>query len=129
MASRVAIQRHGIKGFALRVPYYTRRYRTYIDLLKRPVPSSGTHEFVAAVPQIRSIRLHPDLAGGGEMIEAKVSVVIPTLNAGSEFVLMLRKLRSQKSIKEIEEDLYFFSGVRMFNSRLDTCKTRLENMK
>ena len=102
MASRVAIQRHGIKGFALRVPYYTRRYRTYIDLLKRPVPSSGTHEFVAAVPQIRSIRLHPDLAGGGEMIEAKVSVVIPTLNAGSEFVLMLRKLRSQKSIKEIE---------------------------
>ena len=101
-ASRVAIQRHGVKGFVLRIPYYVRRYRTYIDLLKRPVSSSGTHEFVAAVQPMRSMRVHPDLAGGGEMIEAKVSVVIPTLNAGSEFVLMLRKLRSQKSIKEIE---------------------------
>lgn len=30
--------------------------------------------------------------------------------------------------KQIEENLYFFSGVQTFKSRLDKCATRRENM-
>jgi len=101
-AANVAVRRHGFQGFISRVPYYLKRRRTYIDLLRSPIARSRFDAYAAPTPELRDIRLHPDLTGGGEMIDAKVSVVIPTLNAGPEFTLMLRKLRSQKSIREIE---------------------------
>ena len=101
-AANVAVRRHGFQGFISRVPYYLKRRRTYIDLLRSPIARGHFDAYTAPKPELRDIRLHPDLTGGGEMIDAKVSVVIPTLNAGPEFTLMLRKLRSQKSIREIE---------------------------
>ncbi|MDB5892449.1 MAG: rfbN [Polaromonas sp.] len=101
-AAKVAVRRHGVRGFVSRLPYYLRRRRTYVDLLRSPVARGHFDAFVAPTPELRDIRLHPDLTGGGETIDAKISVVIPTLNAGPEFALMLRKLRSQKSIKQIE---------------------------
>ena len=102
IATQVAVRRHGVTGFARRIPYFLKRRRTYIDLLRSSSGARGVGDFVALTPELRNLRLHPDLAGGGPTIDAKVSVVIPTLNAGVEFALMLRKLRSQKSIREIE---------------------------
>ena len=101
-ATRVAVRHHGIKGFVRRVPYFLKRHRTYLDLLRSSIGVRRAGDFVATTPELRNLRLHPDLAGGGAPIDAKVSVVIPTLNAGVEFALMLRKLRSQKSIRDIE---------------------------
>ena len=101
-ATRVAVRRHGVKGFVRRVPYFFRRHRAYLELLRGSGGASRAGDFVAPTPELRNLRLHPDLAGGGAPIDAKVSVVIPTLNAGVEFALMLRKLRSQKSIRDIE---------------------------
>ena len=101
-ATQVAVRRHGVTGFARRIPYFLKRRRTYIDLLRSSSGVRRVGDFVALTPELRNLRLHPDLAGGGPTIDAKVSVVIPTLNAGVEFALMLRKLRSQKSIREIE---------------------------
>ena len=101
-ATQVAVRRHGVKGFVRRVPYFFRRHRAYLELLRGSGGASRAGDFVAPTPELRNLRLHPDLAGGGAPIDAKVSVVIPTLNAGVEFALMLRKLRSQKSIRDIE---------------------------
>lgn len=101
-ATQVAVRRHGVKGFIRRIPYFLKRRRIYIDLLKSSSGARRVGDFVAPTPELRNLRLHPDLAGGGPIIDSKVSVVIPTLNAGVEFELMLRKLRSQKSIREIE---------------------------
>lgn len=48
-------------------------------------------------------RLHPDLADAApEPIDACVSVIIPTLDAGPEFALLLRKLAQQQGVREIE---------------------------
>jgi glycosyltransferase involved in cell wall biosynthesis len=40
--------------------------------------------------------------GLSEIIDTKVSVVIPTKNAGNDFEYVLNKLRSQKGLKELE---------------------------
>jgi glycosyltransferase involved in cell wall biosynthesis len=46
---------------------------------------------------------HPDLEGEDHpTLDVTVSVVIPTYNAGSEFILLLRKLRNQKGLRSIE---------------------------
>jgi GT2 family glycosyltransferase len=49
--------------------------------------------------------LHPDLIEGiadAPCIEATLSVIIPTLNAGPEFGYLLRKLRTQIGVRRIE---------------------------
>lgn len=101
-AATAAVSRHGFRGVISRLPYYAKHRGTYIELLRKPGVQGSFGAFAAPFAELRDMRLHPDLTGGGEMIDAKISVVIPTLNAGSEFALMLRKLRSQKSIREIE---------------------------
>ncbi|MEI7682381.1 MAG: PIG-L family deacetylase, partial [Betaproteobacteria bacterium] len=101
-AVRSEISRHGATGFARRVPYYLKNSRTYLALLGSGPPASDDNAFSATAYALREIRLHPDLEGGGATIDAKVSVVIPTLNAGLEFNWMLRKLRSQCGVREIE---------------------------
>ena len=71
-------------------------------MLGRKAPAYDGVAFAATPLQLRNLRQHPDLTGGGPLIDAKVSVVIPTLNAGSEFVWMLRKLRAQCGVRDIE---------------------------
>ena len=46
--------------------------------------------------------LSEDLEKQVELIEKKVSIVIPTKNAGSDFEFTLEKIRNQKGIKETE---------------------------
>lgn len=101
-AVRQDVAQKGVAGFVQRLPYYLKHRRTYVSLLARKVPAHDGATFAATPAPLRNVRLHPDLTGGGPVIDAKVSVVIPTLNAGSEFAWMLRKLRAQCGVREIE---------------------------
>lgn len=96
------VRQHGLRGFFRRIPYYIRNFRGKIGVIAGSPMLSAVNQFGNVPPDPRSIRLHPDLDGEIESIENKVSVIIPTLNAGDEFVLLLRKLRSQQAIQSIE---------------------------
>ncbi|NDP63239.1 glycosyltransferase, partial [Polaromonas sp.] len=95
-------RRNGLLGTTRRLPYYLKHHRTYLGLLHNRPPAADQNSFDICPLALRDIRLHPDLTGGGSTINVKVSVVIPTLNAGPEFVWMLRKLRTQLAVREIE---------------------------
>ncbi len=102
-ALRGQFQRHGVWGFARRLPYYLRNSATYLRLLGVSPAKEDELDFSGAAAGIlREVRVHPDLEGGGDTLAAKVSVVIPTLNAGPEFSWLLRKLRSQRAVREME---------------------------
>jgi glycosyltransferase involved in cell wall biosynthesis len=96
------IRRNGVAGFARRVPYYLRNRRAYLQRLRSGAPGGNPSQFDAAPPQLRDVRLHPDLDEPRAPIDASVSVVIPTLNAGVEFEWLLRKLRGQRGLREVE---------------------------
>lgn len=98
----VEVRRHGWMGFLRRLPYYLRHGPAYLPRLASGPPGGEPVDFHAPPPVPLNVRLHPDLAGGGDTLDFKVSVVIPTLNAGTEFRWMLRKLRAQKAVREIE---------------------------
>ncbi len=101
-ALRGQFDRHGVWGFVRRLPYYLRNYATYLRLLGATAPLADEHDLSDAAGIVREIGIHRDLEGGGEALAAKVSVVIPTLNAGPEFSWLLRKLRSQQAVREVE---------------------------
>ncbi|MHB1245451.1 MAG: FkbM family methyltransferase [Sulfuriferula sp.] len=101
-AVRGELRRHGLAGFIYRMPYYSRNSRIIIALLASRPPAADGGLFQAEARSPRNFRLHPELAGIGEPIAASVSVVIPTLNAGNEFRLLLRKLRAQRGFRELE---------------------------
>ena len=96
------VRRHGISGFFSRLPYYLSRSRTYMALLASRPPATDGGLFSASAPVPRDIRLHPELSGIKAPIDMSVSVVIPTLNAGLEFRLLLRKLRAQRGFRKLE---------------------------
>ena len=98
----VEVRRHGWMGFLCRLPYYLRHGPAYLPRLASGPPGGQQADFHAPPPAPHQVRLHPDLTGGGDTLDFKVSVVIPTLNAGPEFRWMLRKLRAQKAVREIE---------------------------
>lgn len=96
------IRRYGIIGFLRRSPYYLRKGKKYLNLLaSRPLAING-QLFSAPPPTPRNIRLHPDLTIIDEQIDARISFVIPTLNGGAEFALLLRKIQTQRGLREIE---------------------------
>lgn len=96
------IGKHGPVGFARRVPYYLRHRNSYFKRLGGTAPGGDPQLFQGTPPQLRDIRLHPDLAAEKPPIDATVSVVIPTLNAGVEFGWLLRKLRGQQGLRGVE---------------------------
>ena len=101
-AVRGEIRRRGLARFVSGIPYYLRNYRIYTALLASRAPAADGGLFSAIALAPRDIRLHPELAGIGDPIDASVTVVIPTLNAGIEFHWLLRKLRTQRGLREIE---------------------------
>ena len=96
------VRRNGLIGTTRRLPYYLKHNRTYLGQLHVRPPATDQNFFDIFPLALRDIRLHPDLTGGGATLDYKVSVVIPTLNAGPEFAWMLRKLRAQLAVREIE---------------------------
>ncbi|HVZ42286.1 MAG TPA: glycosyltransferase [Ramlibacter sp.] len=96
------IGKHGFAGFARRLPYYLRNRGMYLKRLGGAAPGSDPLQFHAKPPITRALRLHPDLEPAKPDIQATVSVVIPTLNAGVEFSWLLRKLRGQAGLAGVE---------------------------
>lgn len=101
-AARGEIRRHDLSGFVRRLPHYLRNRKTYGAVLASGLPQGTANLFKSAPQQTRDLRLHPDLDADITPIEATISVVIPTLNAGFEFRWLLRKLRAQKGIRQLE---------------------------
>lgn len=101
-AVRGEIRRHDVRGFVRRLPHYLRNRKTYGAVLASPLPQGNEHVFKASAPAGRELRLHPDLTDTKTPIDASVSVVIPTFNAGLEFRWLLRKLQSQKGLRQLE---------------------------
>lgn len=95
-----AWRRHGPWGVLRRAPGYLRRWPQILRELRRPVMPSQPAEGVADA--LHPVRVHPALAGPVETIDVRVSVVIPTLNAGLEFEWLLRKLNRQQGLREVE---------------------------
>lgn len=96
------VRKHGALGFARRLPYYLRHREAYLSRVTGIPAANMTNPFGAAAPAPRDVPLHPDLEGAGEPFDVKVSVVIPTLNAGAEFGWLLRKLRAQRGLREVQ---------------------------
>lgn len=97
---QAAWRRHGPWGVLRRAPGYLRRLPQILRELRRPVMPSQPAEGIADA--VHPVRVHPALAGPVEAIDVRVSVVIPTLNAGLEFEWLLRKLNRQQGLREVE---------------------------
>lgn len=104
IANRIGgeIRRHGLVGFCSRLPYYLRNFRTYMRQLSVAPPAGEAQLFDATPATPRALRLHPNLAVFQDAIDASVSIVIPTLNAGHEFSWLLRKLKEQQGLRSVE---------------------------
>jgi O-antigen biosynthesis protein len=96
------IRRHGLKGFFERLPFYLRNIRVYARQLRAAPPAGDARLFATSPTASRDIRLHPDITGAATAIDASVSVVIPTLNAGHEFSWLLHKLKTQLGLRSVE---------------------------
>jgi O-antigen biosynthesis protein len=96
------LKRHGPAGLARRLPYYLRHRHAYMSRLAAQPAATASNPFAATAAPARDMRLHPDLEGVTETADVKVSIVIPTFNAGPEFEWLLRKLRGQKAVRELE---------------------------
>jgi O-antigen biosynthesis protein len=92
------------------LPPGSRRHRLYSRLLGtgdyRPATDAASGPALPPGEARRVVRetfLPPPLAGASvEALAAKVSVVIPTLNAGSEFRAVLERLRAQRGLAALE---------------------------
>jgi glycosyltransferase involved in cell wall biosynthesis/ACT domain-containing protein len=102
LAVQGEVRRHGVLGFARRLPHFLRHARTYASLLTSPLPEAKAKLFEVATPTVRALRLHPDLTEVTDAIDASISIVIPTFNAGTEFKWLLRKLQTQRGLKDLE---------------------------
>jgi O-antigen biosynthesis protein len=101
-AVKEQVGRHGVTGFARRLPYYLRHGEAYLARVTGLPAVAMSNPFGASAPPVRDLPLHPDLEQPGEPFDVSVSVVIPTLNAGAEFEWLLRKLRAQRGLRELQ---------------------------
>lgn len=102
LAFRAGIRRRGWLGLLRRWPHYLRYARSYAAVLSASQPFPEVNPFAEQGRSSHPVRLHPEIAGTAAMIDAKVSVVIPTFNGGEEFAWLLRKLQSQRAVRTIE---------------------------
>jgi O-antigen biosynthesis protein len=99
---RQQVRQHGSIGFARRLPFYLRRREEYLSRVAGVPPGAMCNPFAAAATPLRDLALHPELLAVTDSFDVKVSVVIPTLNAGVEFEWLLRKLRAQRGVREVQ---------------------------
>jgi len=96
------IRLHGPLGVLRRIPYYRHNFKKILNLAaSQPLAADGGL-FSIPSSSLHEIRLHPDLTVGEKHIDASISFIIPTLNAGVEFPLLLRKLVSQLGLGKLE---------------------------
>lgn len=77
---------------------YGLRSATRLAIRRLRKPSITPQLKPLAVPEARIFRMQETLP----LIDKKISVIIPTRNAGKEFPLLLRRFKSQKGIRECE---------------------------
>ncbi|MBL4681617.1 MAG: glycosyltransferase [Pseudomonadales bacterium] len=88
------MRKRGLRGLIKNFPEYV-NYALRINQLDQSVGTKikeKSHEE----------RYHPEQEEGLESIDATISVVIPTYNAGHEFYWLLRKLSGQKGLSGVE---------------------------
>ena len=102
VAAQSEVRRRGVMGFVRRMPRLLRNSRTYASILTSPLPQAKAVAFKSVLPTVRDLRLHPDLVDAKASINASISVVIPTFNAGGEFKWLLRKLQTQRGLAKLE---------------------------
>jgi glycosyltransferase involved in cell wall biosynthesis len=102
VALQTELRRFGWAGLLRRMPNHLRQWRVRWRVLVAPVPAQQPEWASAERPASLGPMLHAEIDGPGPELEHKVSVVIPTLNGGAEFDLLLRKLRDQQGVAEVE---------------------------
>lgn len=96
------IRAYGLNGVFRRIPYYWHNRHRALDLVGSQPLAANEKAFHFPPPTSADIRLHPDLIPGDKQITESISCIIPTLNAGPEFSLLLRKLMTQRGLESIE---------------------------
>ncbi|WP_284615588.1 glycosyltransferase family 2 protein [Aquabacterium humicola] len=97
-------RRHGWRGLFARLRRHAFRWPGILRALAHtaradaPAIDRGADARHALPPP----RLHPELGGPAEIIDAAVSVVIPVLNGGIELELLIRRLLDQRGVRSIE---------------------------
>ena len=96
------LRQRGLKGLLARLPRYLRRALPVLAGMSGRAASA----MLASPESVAPLRLHPELLDvdgqEGPCIAATISVLIPTLNAGTEFAHLMRKLRGQRGVRRIE---------------------------
>ncbi len=98
---RAALRQRGLLGVLRRLPVYL---RSLPRMLRERPPPQGAAEVSSGHP-LAPQRMHPETLDGASLpplLHSTLTVVIPTLNAGPEFAYLLRKLRTQTHVGEIE---------------------------
>ena len=102
VALRTELRRFGWAGLLRRLPNHLRQWRSRWRVLAAPAPTQRPDWAPAERAAPLGPLLHAEIDGPGPTLPHKVSVVIPTLNGGTEFDLLLRKLRDQQGVAEVE---------------------------
>lgn len=97
-----AWRRHGWWGVLRRTGHYLSHLPRYLRELSRPAAAQTLNPFAVAARPGGPLRLHPEIRGTDEVLDVKVSVVIPTLNGGEELAMLVRKLHGQRALREVE---------------------------
>ena len=95
-------RRHGWAGMATRLPGHLMQWRRHWRTLSVPVAAQTPLFATARARTAAALRLHPEIEGCNETLDHSVTVVIPTLNGGVEFMQLLRKLRQQRGLREVQ---------------------------
>jgi O-antigen biosynthesis protein len=97
-------RRHGWSGLAARLRRHAIRWPSVLRELSRTAPASIAMAAPRdeSPPMLPPPRLHPELGGPVETVDAAVSIVIPVLNGGIELDLLIRRLAHQRGVRSIE---------------------------
>lgn len=102
---RSALRRHGLLGVLGRLPRYLRDAPRMLRAVQHPLAGAAPAAAGGAGASRPPGRCHPELQDPQALVPlsaATLSVVIPTLNAGTELVYLLRKLRTQTHVGPVE---------------------------
>ncbi|MEO7241638.1 MAG: class I SAM-dependent methyltransferase [Variovorax sp.] len=105
--ARDAYRRRGAMGLLRAIPGYVGNIGYHARNLTTPLTAIGQLGLEVVLPETpvvrpAQVRPHPDLLADVPTLDRSVTVVIPTLNAGREFDFLLRKLRQQKGLRQLE---------------------------
>lgn len=96
------LRRRGALGVLMRLPHYLAHAKRFARLLAAPPPVHVQPFAAGPYKPPATLRLHPELRGTDECLDFKISVVIPTLNGGTELAALMRKLKDQRAVREVE---------------------------